>query len=54
MREDCWSADCFSSADHPEVSLRSFRPPALMRRMVEEGKLGKKTGQGFYRWDESA
>ncbi|MBX3462963.1 MAG: 3-hydroxyacyl-CoA dehydrogenase family protein [Planctomycetes bacterium] len=31
--------------DHP-----GFRAPALMRRMVAEGKLGKKTGQGFYRW----
>ena len=27
-----------------------FEPPALMRRMVEEGKLGKKSGQGFYAW----
>ena len=28
----------------------AFEPPALMRSMVEEGKLGKKTGQGFYNW----
>jgi 3-hydroxybutyryl-CoA dehydrogenase len=35
-----------------ELGSEGFRPPALMRRMVEEGKLGKKTGQGFYRWDE--
>jgi 3-hydroxybutyryl-CoA dehydrogenase len=28
----------------------AFEPPALMRRMVEEGKLGKKAGQGFYTW----
>jgi len=27
-----------------------FEPPELLRRMVAEGKLGKKTGQGFYRW----
>jgi len=27
-----------------------FRPPALLERMVDEGKLGKKTGQGFYSW----
>ena len=39
---------------HRELGSEAFRPPALMRRMVEEGKLGKKTGQGFYRWDESA
>ena len=28
-----------------------FQPPELLRRMVAEGKLGKKSGQGFYRWD---
>jgi 3-hydroxybutyryl-CoA dehydrogenase len=33
-----------------ELSNRAFEPPALLRRMVAEGKLGKKTGQGFYRW----
>jgi 3-hydroxybutyryl-CoA dehydrogenase len=27
-----------------------FRPPALLRTMVRAGKLGKKTGEGFYRW----
>ncbi|WP_127794570.1 3-hydroxyacyl-CoA dehydrogenase family protein [Agromyces sp. LHK192] len=29
-----------------------FEPPALMRRMVAEGNLGRKTGQGFYTWDQ--
>ncbi len=29
----------------------AFRPPALLRRMVRAGKLGKKSGEGFYRWD---
>lgn len=28
-----------------------FEPPALLRTMVEEGKLGRKSGQGFYAWD---
>lgn len=28
-----------------------FRPPQLLRDMVAEGKLGKKSGQGFYTWD---
>jgi 3-hydroxybutyryl-CoA dehydrogenase len=27
-----------------------FEPPALLRQMVEQGKLGKKSGQGFYTW----
>ena len=26
----------------------AFEPPALMRRMVTEGRLGKKAGRGFY------
>ncbi len=30
----------------------AFEPPALMRRMVAEGKLGQKAGQGFYRWEK--
>jgi 3-hydroxybutyryl-CoA dehydrogenase len=27
-----------------------FEPPALLRQMVADGKLGKKSGQGFYKW----
>jgi 3-hydroxybutyryl-CoA dehydrogenase len=34
-----------------ELDNPAFEPPALMRKMVAEGKLGKKTGQGFYDWD---
>ena len=28
-----------------------FSPPPLLRTMVRAGHLGKKSGQGFYRWD---
>lgn len=28
-----------------------FTPPPLLRRLVRAGKLGKKSGEGFYRWD---
>jgi len=33
-----------------ELNNPAFEPPALMRQMVEEGRLGKKSGQGFYTW----
>jgi 3-hydroxybutyryl-CoA dehydrogenase len=29
---------------------RRFEPPALLRRLVKEGRLGKKSGRGFYEW----
>lgn len=28
-----------------------FEPPQLLRDMVAEGRLGKKSGRGFYEWD---
>jgi len=33
-----------------ELDNAAFEPPALMRRMVADGKLGQKSGEGFYRW----
>jgi 3-hydroxybutyryl-CoA dehydrogenase len=30
-----------------------FEPPALLRRLVAEGDLGRKSGRGFYEWDAS-
>ena len=40
-------------AEYLEARLgERFRPPELLRRMVAEGRLGKKTGEGFYRWQD--
>lgn len=30
-----------------------FTPPALLRRLVAEGNLGRKTGRGFYEWSDA-
>ena len=35
---------------HRELGSETFRPPEVLRRMVSEGKLGKKSGEGFYDW----
>ena len=37
---------------HEALGSPAFEPPALLERMVAEGRLGRKTGQGFYRWGE--
>jgi 3-hydroxybutyryl-CoA dehydrogenase len=37
---------------HRELGGGRFRPPELLERMVEEGRLGKKSGRGFYEWDK--
>jgi 3-hydroxybutyryl-CoA dehydrogenase len=37
---------------HGELGLEAFRPNEILRRMVSEGKLGEKSGEGFYKWNE--
>lgn len=41
------SRQIFTSTGDPR-----FDPPEILRRMVERGRLGLKTGVGFFEWDE--
>lgn len=36
---------------HTDLGPR-FEPPALLRTMVAAGKLGRKSGEGFYTWEK--
>jgi 3-hydroxybutyryl-CoA dehydrogenase len=36
---------------HGELGGEQYRPPEILRRMVAEGRLGKKSGRGFYDWE---
>jgi 3-hydroxybutyryl-CoA dehydrogenase len=38
---------------HETLGTEAFRPPAILERMVEEGRLGRKSGRGFYDWSEA-
>ena len=37
---------------HRELKSAAFEPPQLLREMVKAGKLGRKSGQGFYRYEK--
>jgi 3-hydroxybutyryl-CoA dehydrogenase len=36
---------------HAALGLESYRPPQLLERLVAEGRLGRKSGRGIYRYD---
>jgi 3-hydroxybutyryl-CoA dehydrogenase len=35
---------------HAELKSDAFKPPDILRKMVSEGRLGKKSGSGYYDW----
>ena len=43
-----------SEAIYADTLREEFAPPPLLRRMVKAGRLGRKTGRGFHRYDSES
>jgi 3-hydroxybutyryl-CoA dehydrogenase len=41
-----------TTALHEEIGSDGFRPPRILRKLVRAGARGKKTGAGFYLWED--